>query len=269
MSLTKQRSIIIVVLHLLLALLVIIREPGIAKEKAEKNREKKSSVKIEGLVFVKGGCFEMGDIWGDGGEDERPVHTVCVDDYYIGKHEVTQKEWVAIMGENPSYEECDNCPVYNVNWHEVQTYLERLREKTNVNYRLPTEAEWEYAARSGGKKEKWAGINDESQLGKYAWYRDNSEKKPHSVGTKKPNGLGLYDMTGNVWEWVWDWYDKDYYKNSPGNNPDGPETGKWRVLRGGSRIGRAEDVRMSRRNADPPESNYGNYPGFRIAFSPE
>jgi formylglycine-generating enzyme required for sulfatase activity len=200
------------------------------------------------MVLVKGGCYQMGDIFGDEDADERPVHKVCVDDFYMGETEVTQRQWTEIMGSNPSYfKTCDDCPVERVSWDDVQEFIKRLNEKTTplvpLNkggfrglYRLPTEAEWEYAARSGGKMEKWAGTSNESELGDYAWYYCNLgvEGESHPVKEKKPNGLGLYDMSGNVWEWCSDWYNDNYYKNSPRNNPKGPSSGQVRVLRGGS-----------------------------------
>lgn len=187
------------------------------------------------MVFVKGGCYEMGDTFGYGQEGEGPVHTVCLDDFHMGKYEVKQKEWIAVMGSNPSFfHGCDNCPVENVSWDDVQDFINKLISKTGKRYRLPTEAEWEYAARSGGKKEKFAGTSNEGNLADYAWYGDNSGLKTHPIGRKKPNGLGLYDMTGNVWEWVSDWYDDEYYGRSPKNNPKGSTSGQYKVLRGGS-----------------------------------
>jgi formylglycine-generating enzyme required for sulfatase activity len=177
------------------------------------------------FVYVKGGCYQMGESYN--------AHEVCVDDYYIGKYEVTQAQWKAIKGNNPSsFKDCgDNCPVETVNWNDAQDFIQKLNQKTGKNYRLPTEAEWEYAARSSGKSEKYSGGND---IDSVAWYDKNSGGKTHPVGQKKPNGLGLYDMSGNVWEWVNDWYDGDYYKNSSKNNPTGPSSGKEKVVRGGS-----------------------------------
>lgn len=187
------------------------------------------------MVFAKGGCYQMGDTFGDGNSDEKPVHKVCVDDFYIGRYEVTQGQWKAIMGRNLSYfKDCgDNCPVEQVSWNDIQNFINKLIQKTGKKYRLPTEAEWEYAARSRGKNEKWAGTSNESEIGDYAWYLSNSGSKTHPVGQKKPNGLGLYDMSGNVWEWCSDWYGKNYYGNSPKDNPTGPSGGQFRVLRGG------------------------------------
>ncbi|MDP3259083.1 MAG: formylglycine-generating enzyme family protein [Thermodesulfovibrionales bacterium] len=212
------------------------------------------------FVSVKGGCYQMGDTFGDGGSDEKLVHEVYVDDFYIGKYEVTQGQWKAIMGNNPSYfNNCgDNCPVERVSWNDVQDFINKLNSKSGKNYRLPTEAEWEYAARSGGKNEKYAGTSNESELGEYAWYSSNSGGKTHPVGQKKPNGLGIYDMSGNVFELVNDWYDSDYYKNSPKDNPKGPSSGQSRVLRGGSW------GNSTRYQVPPPRFYVPN--GFRLAF---
>jgi|GEM_PF-688804 len=228
------------------------------------------------MVFVRGGCYQMGDTFGDGGSDEKPVHEVCVDDFYIGKYEVTQGQWKAIMGNNPSYfKACgDNCPVESVSWNDVQDFIRKLNERTKNNpqapfvkgeFRLPTEAEWEYAARSGGKNEKWAGTSNESQLTDYAWYYKNSGSKTHSVGQKKPNGLGIYDMSGNVWEWVSDWYDSSYYKNSPKNNPTGPNSGPGKVLRGGSWLSGTWYLVASNRGGDEPAIRNNTY-GFRLSL---
>lgn len=176
----------------------------------------------EDMVSVKGGCFQMGDIFGDGSDLQRPVHEVCLDDFYIGKYEVTQALWQKIMGENPSHSVSDRLPVDRVSWSDAQKFITRLNYMTGMIYRLPTEAEWEYAARSGGKREKWAGTSSEIELPEYAWYGKNYEGTTHFVGLKKPNGLGLYDMTGNVDEWVKDGWSK--YDSAPQRNPQGPET---------------------------------------------
>ncbi len=223
---------------------------------------------FEGMVFIKGGCFEMGDTFGDGRSDEKSVHEVCVDDFYMGEHEVTQEEWEEIMGNNPShFKNCeDNCPVDQVAYDDVEEYIRRLNNKTGLNYRLPTEAEWEYAARSGGRKEKYAGTSKKSDLGDYAWYLENSRVTTHPVKTKLPNFLGLYDMTGNVSEWVSDWYGKDYYRNSPKDNPKGPASGKYRVLRGGSWYNVQMNVRAALRSWDRADYRFRHF-GFRIAHA--
>jgi formylglycine-generating enzyme required for sulfatase activity len=136
------------------------------------------------------------------------------------------------------------------------------------SYRLPTEAEWEYAARSGGKREKWAGTSNESDLFDFAWFFSNSEDKTHPVGQKGLNGLGFYDMTGNVWEWVNDWYDKDYYKSSPKENPQGPRSGESKVFRGGSWRGHPENERASIRGKSHPAARDVSF-GFRLGFTPQ
>ncbi len=217
------------------------------------------------MVFVQGGCFQMGDTFGDGDSDEKPVHQVCVDSFYIGKYEVTQGQWQKIMGNNPSrFSNCgDNCPVEQVSWNDIQGFFRKLNASSGKNYRLPTEAEWEYAARSGGKKEKYAGTD--GSLDDYAWYSSNSGSKTHPVGQKRPNGLGIYDMSGNVWEWCNDYYGENYYSQSPRNNPEGPSSGSYRVLRGGGWGNIAAYTRAAYRNRSfPGIRDYGL--GFRLAM---
>ncbi|MFQ5964337.1 MAG: SUMF1/EgtB/PvdO family nonheme iron enzyme [Candidatus Scalinduaceae bacterium] len=239
------------------------------KDKIVATPRLKSKVQsFEDMIFIKGGCFDMGDIFGDGDMRENPVHEVCVDDFYIGVSEVTQGQWVEIMGNNPSFfNGCVDCPVEQVSWNDVQEFIRKLNQKTGLNYRLPTEAEWEYAAREGGKKIKWAGTNDKRELEKYAWYERNSKDKTHPVKTRKPNELGLYDMTGNVWEWVQDWYDEDYYKNSPRHNPRGPSSGSLRVFRGGTWYYIPKYMRVSYRKGFSPDVRYYGL-GFRLAMTP-
>lgn len=220
------------------------------------------------FIFVKGGCYQMGDTFGDGESDEKPVHEVCVDDFYMGKYEVMQGEWEKVIGNNPSYfKNCgDNCPVEQVSWNDIQDFIGKLNEfplnKGGLRglYRLPTEAEWEYAARSGGKREKYAGGD---YVDSVAWYDSNSGKKTHPVGTKSPNGLGIYDMSGNVWEWVQDWYGEKYYSESPRNNPKGPYSGQARVLRGGSWYRVDRHTRSASRGRGNPVIMNLNY-GFRL-----
>ena len=221
------------------------------------------------MVYIKGGCFDMGDIFGDGDVNEKPVHTVCVGDFYLAKTEVTQKQWTDIMGHNPAKFKCGDCPVERISWNNVQDFIKKLNKATDMNYRLPTEAEWEYAARSGGRKEKWAGTDTETELDEYAWYYNNSAKDgSHSVAGKKPNGLGLYDMMGNVWEWCSDLYDSNYYENSPAKNPEGPSDGTTRVLRGGGWKSKPEHLRTVDRNDFLPTSKKFANIGFRLARDP-
>jgi formylglycine-generating enzyme required for sulfatase activity len=215
-----------------------------------------------GMVAVKGGCFEMGS--NDGDSDEKPVHRVCVSDFQIGKYEVTQAEWEAVMGGNPSkHNGCARCPVEQVSWNDIQEFLEKLNAKSGLQYRLPTEAEWEYAARGGAQSRgyTYSGSNDLAAVG---WYDNNSGSQTHPVGEKQANELGLYDMNGNVWEWVNDWRDSSYYANSPSNDPQGPSSGSYRVNRGGSWDSGAASARVAFRGSSDP-SYRAAYLGFRLA----
>ncbi|MCP4258125.1 MAG: formylglycine-generating enzyme family protein, partial [Planctomycetes bacterium] len=240
---------------------------------SEHQRTEAADETEDDMVYIKGGCFDMGNIFGEEeGEwvgDERPVHTVCVGDYYLGKTEVTQKQWVDIMGHNPSKFKSGDRPVERVSWNSVQDFIKKLNKATGMNYRLPTESEWEYAARNGGGKEKWAGTGKESELDEYAWYYSNSARDgTHAVAEKEPNGLGLYDMMGNVWEWCSDWYDRNYYENSPAKNPQGPSDGATRVLRGGGWKSKLKHLRTVDRNDFVPTSKKFANIGFRLARNP-
>ena len=215
------------------------------------------------FVLVSGGCYQMGDTLGDWEYDEKPVHEVCVDSFYLGKYEVTQGEYTRITGNNPSnFKKGDRYPVEQVNWNDTQSFIRSLNSKSGRNFRLPTEAEWEYAARSGGKKEKFAGGVD---IDTVAWYISNSDGSTHLVGSKHPNGLGLYDMSGNVWEWCNDWHDSDYYGKSVLNNPEGPSSGSFRVARGGGWNGGLWRARATARDGGSPGDPSG-YLGFRLAL---
>lgn len=219
------------------------------------------------MVLVKGGCYKMGDTFGHGKEDERPVHDVCVKDFYLGKYPITQMEWTGQMGRNPSaHANCGiNCPVENVSWNDIQEFLNKLNLRTRKQYRLPTEAEWEYAARSGGRIEEWAGTSSAVELVDYGWIFDNSGFESHPVGQKKANGLGLYDMTGDVWQWTSDWYGENYYEKSSSEDPHGAATGQTRVLRGGYWGDLAELVRVTRRISLDPSVRGPGF-GFRVAL---
>ncbi len=219
-----------------------------------------SGLNSDNMIYVEGGTFMMGS--NEGEADEKPVHSVTVNSFYISKYEVTQKEWINIMGSNPSYFKGDNLPVERVSWNDVQEFIKKLNQKTGQKYRLPTEAEWEYAARGGNKSNgyKYSGSNNKDEV---AWYYNNSNSKTHEVGTKAPNELGIYDMTGNVWEWCSDWYDENYYKNSPSNNPKGPNSGDYRVLRGGSWNYYDSYGRSVNRSRSFP-NNWNDNDGFRL-----
>lgn len=215
------------------------------------------------FILIKGGCFQMGDKFGTGDEDEKPVHEVCVDSFGIGKYEITQGQWQKIMGSNPSkFTIGDNYPVEQVSWFSVQDFIRNLTSQNNKSFRLPTEAEWEFAACSGGNNEQYAGGND---IDKLAWYRGNSEGSTHPVGLKEPNNLGIHDMSGNVWEWCSDWYSKDYYQNSLRDNPPGPSSGSFRVIRDGCWNGSPWLSRCSNRDGFEPGNRLDNL-GFRLVF---
>ena len=222
------------------------------------------------MVFVKGGTFTMGataEQGSDAESDEKPTHSVTVSDFYIGKYEVTQAQWKAVMGSNPSYSKGDNLPVEWVSWNDIQEFITKLNAQTGKKFRLPTEAEWEYAARGGNKSKgyKYSGSNSISDV---AWYGDNSSSKIHPVGQKSPNELGIYDMSGNVWEWCQDWYSSSAYSSSSQTNPTGPSSGSSRVLRGGSWNYSAGSCRVSLRYYNTPDYRDFNR-GFRLACLPE
>ncbi|MFC2150906.1 formylglycine-generating enzyme family protein [Bacteroidota bacterium] len=249
------------------------------------------------MVFVKGGTFSMGSENGD--DDTKPVHSVSLDDFYISKYEVTVSQFEMFINEtgyntDPEVDgysyiinkkeiwekrkkinwrhnvkgemrtaDTYNHPVIHVSWRDVNAYCRWISKKTGIKYRLPTEAEWEYTARGGNKSKgyDYAGSNNISDV---AWYRDNSGDETHPVGQKQPNELGIYDMTGNVWEWCSDWYDKSYYKKSPQINPQGPEYGSYHILKGGSLGSGIENSKNIIRSQGKPASR-GGHTGFRIA----
>ena len=187
-------------------------------------------VRVEAGTFTMGATAEMKDPW----KEEKPTHQVTLtNDYYIGKYEVTQALWKAVMGKNPSFFKGDNLPVEQVSWDDCQEFISKLNRITGKMFRLPTEAEWEYAARGGNNSRgyQYSGSNNVLDV---AWVRDNSEKVTHAVGTKQPNELGIYDMSGNVWEWCQDWFGE--YNNFSQVNPTGANSGSERVHRGGGRI---------------------------------
>lgn len=220
------------------------------------------------MVNVEGGTFLMGapDDDSEAHDNEKPQHEVTLNSFAIGLTEVTQALWMAVMGENPSCFKGDEKPVEKVSWDNCQTFIQKLNELTGKNFRLPTEAEWEFAAR-GGKYSvgyRYAGSNN---LDGVAWYSSNSDNTTHVVGSKLPNELGLYDMTGNVGEWCQDWYEQDYYSSSPTSNPKGPSTSTnhCRLVRGQSWDGNASFSRVSRRTIAFPDEG-SNDIGLRLVL---
>ena len=216
------------------------------------------------MVVIPAGSFRMGDLNGGGADDEKPVHRVTIPrPFAVGKYEVTQAEWRAVMGSNPSHFKGDRNPVEQVSWDDAQDFVRRLGTKTGKQYRLLTEAEWEYAARAGTGT-KWSCGNTEGCLGGVAWYAGNSGSKTHPVGERRANGFGLHDMHGNVWELVEDcWHDS--YSGAP-TNGSAWTTGdcRYRVLRGGSWILDPWILRSALRYGDFPNIRL-NDNGFRIA----
>lgn len=214
------------------------------------------------MIAVKGGIFKMGN---DGEYNEKPSHDVKLPDFYIGKYEVTQAQWKEIMGSNPSKSKRDDLPVEYVSWDDIQEFIKKLNRKTGLKYRLPTEAEWEYAARGGNKSSgyKYSGSN---KIFEVAWYYKYSFRETHTVGGKMPNELGIYDMSGNVLEWCNDWYDKNYYSLRIKKNPQGPYKGSTKILRGGYYDSYPNKCRVTYRGYSRPYSR-GRYIGFRLARS--
>jgi len=258
----------------------------IKKDKAEpketRSLEKTNVGKIsKDMVFVEGGTFQMGSKKGD--RDEKPIHSVTLSDFYIGKYEVTQGEYKAVMDKDSSSSQSsgDKAPVESVSWYDAVEFCNKLSEKKDLQkcysgtenniscnfnangYRLPTEAEWEFAALGGTKSKgsKYSGSNDLEQV---AWDSGNSGNNIHRVGGKDANELGIFDLSGNVWEWCWDW--KENYCSSSQINPEGPDSGSYRVNRGGSLFNNPSYCRVANRDFSSPGLNYGDL-GFRLACS--
>ena len=243
---------------------------------AQDKKAKSETLVIE-MVNVKGGQFDLGD--DSAAMDRRPAHSVTLHDFSIGKYEITQKQWYSVMGSNPSpYNYCDNCPVTNVSWNDIQAFLEKINAMSGKHYRLPTEAEWEFAAR-GGRWEKVKtktyndGGSDEEYMMKHsgrevlqyvAWFERNSNDHEHPVGKKRANMLNIYDMSGNVEEWCNDWYGKSYFSAKDVTNPTGPDGGSSKVVRGGSWKSLKDEISVTRRAAYTPDTKATTL-GFRIA----
>ena len=217
------------------------------------------------LVSIPSGKFMMGSPASekDRFDSEGPQHEVTISKaFYMGGYSVTQEQYEQIMGKNPSQFKGAQNPVENVSWDDAVEFCKKLSQKTGKTVRLPTEAEWEYACRAGSKTRfSYGDDNDYANLGDYAWYDKNSDKKTHPVGQKKPNAWGLYDMHGNVWQWCSDWYDS--YANAKNTDPQGPASGTSRVLRGGSWYNLPQNCRSARRSWNDPDDRFHNF-GFRV-----
>jgi len=225
--------------------------------------EERAILNLPEMVFVPGGTFKMGSK--TGGSDKRPVHLVTLNDFYIGKYELTQAQWKAVMGDDSHlnyFEGCPDCPVDRVSWYNAMDFIDKLNALTGEKYRLPTEAEWEFAARGGTQSRsfKYSGSDSTAEV---AWRNDNAENRTHPVGRKQSNESGIYDMSGNVWEWCSDWYSDSYYAISPTQNPTGPVKGSQRVIRGGSWFQDSFGLNTSDRKAMNPEWRLG-FVGFRL-----
>lgn len=221
---------------------------------------------MDDMVFVEGGSFTMGataEQGRDADDYEKPAHQVTLSSYYIHKYEVTQALWLAVMGSNPSHFTGDlSRPVEMVTWNDCQEFIDKLNKMTGKHFRLPTEAEWEYAARGGNRSKNYK-YSGSDNLGSVAWYIDNSGSTTHPVGQKSPNELGLYDMSGNVWEWCQDW--KYKYSNRSETNPTVAPTGNSRTGRGGCWNDNVKDCRVSSRSSNTLTYTY-SHGGLRLAL---
>lgn len=217
------------------------------------------------FVFVPGGSYIMGSPETKFISEERPRHKVTLSSFWMGKYEVTQKQYQDVMGANPSYYKGEDLPVDTVSWNDAAMFCEKFNKKYNATLRLPTEAEWEFAARAGTTgKYHWGAAID----GKYVWYDKNSNNTTNPVGKKLPNPWGLYDMFGNVWEFCADWHDDNYYASSPEKDPKGPASGSERVIRGASWYDNVNYISASFRYRDAPAKSYYYY-GFRVVMPGE
>ena len=222
-----------------------------------------NGVKLE-MIYIPGGEFTMGSLDYD---DEKPPHRVKLSPFFIGKFQVTQAQWESVMGGNPSKRKGKELPVEQVSWDDAVKFCGAISKRTGKTYRLPTEAEWEYACRAGSTTEYCFG-DDEKSLGDYAWHFENSGGKPHPVGRKKPNAWGLHDMHGNVWEWCSDWYSAGYYAECERQgvvaDPQGPGTGSYRVNRGGGWLNLYAVYCRSAFRDNVAPGDRGDYRGFRL-----
>jgi formylglycine-generating enzyme required for sulfatase activity len=241
------------------------------RRKREKELDEAYLKKLTGdMVPVEGGDYLMGS--NDGEDDERPIHNVLVDPFLLSKYEITQKQWYDLMGTKPwtglkHIEDNDDCPVVNVDWYDVRDFLRLLNRLSGQDFRLPYESEWEFACRAESSS-RFSHGSLKISLANYAWYYDNAFKKgkmsAQPVGTRKPNKWGLYDMMGNVYEWCYDWYSRNYYNKSPIQTPKGPMYGSYKVVRGGDWARTDYFLRVTSRRYYSPHYKDVNV-GFRLA----
>lgn len=229
--------------------------------------ESNLTVTVDGVTFkmicVEEGTFQMGS--NDGYDREKPIHQVTLSGFYIGETEVTQELYEAVMSSNPSEFKGSKRPVDSVSWEDCQTFISKLNERTGKTFRLPTEAEWEFAARGGNRSNGYT-YSGSNEVDDVAWYYSNCSNTTHDVAIKAPNELGIYDMSGNVYEWCQDWENSNYYSSSPENNPTGPSSGSFRVCRGGSWYGDDATVcRVAYRCSGPPTERDSSI-GFRLTL---
>lgn len=251
---------------------------GLSSEKAKKQSNKILQVKnnsnddnkllykeIGGIKFVKipTGEFIMGSPGSEGENDEHPQHKVKINSIWFGIYEITQDQYRNIISKNPSYYKGGNLPVEQLTWDDAMLFCKIFSEKQMVKMRLPTEAEWEYACRAGTTTKYYWGNNIRSD---YGWYGKNAKKTTHPPGQKKPNAWGIYDMSGNVWEWCMDWYNEKYYMISPKDNPTGPNLGDYRIVRGGG-LYREYGLRSACRSS-AAQNDYSDSVGFRVVIEP-
>ena len=273
---TIKNTILKTVKPILIVALMLMCIPAMAQQK-KKKKNKMTEIVLpivskefldsiqNNMVWVTGGRFVMGSNASEA--DERPAYEVVVDGYAISKYPVTQRQWVIIMKSNPSeFKGCDQCPIDKVSWDDAQQFIETLNALTGKKYSLPTEAEWEYAAK-GGLQQKQFRYSGSDNVDEAGWYAGNSGRHPHPVGEKKPNAIGLYDMCGNVWEWCLDWYNKNYYEQNESNNPMGPSSGSGRVRRGGSWFTQAASCKTTTRNSVKQDYK-DDLGGFRLVQYP-
>ncbi len=255
--------------NLFLALVLFVVLPGVTMaQEGPKASYANGVLTVNGvryeLVSIPAGEFMMGS---NKSADEKPVHRVQLGAFRLGKTEVTQGLWQALMGENPSnFKKGNNYPVEPVSWDDCIKFINKLNDLTDGSFRLPTEAEWEYACRAGTSGDRYGDLDE------IAWYGGNSGGETNPVGKKQPNAWGLYDMLGNVWEWCQDMYDENFYSNSPAQNPlagivkfGGKISGGFRVIRGGSWVLVAGSVRAAVRSRSDPGDRYYSILGFRLA----